>query len=147
MSKNINLNYNFFNTPKIKENFILNFAEKNSIQSRTSRINNNFSYNNNNLNSKNNINKFEFLYNESIFRQQKIRNLSFEKEKNFEKNFPFKPILIASKSNKKYFNNNNNNFYNRQENFIIKKKMTLIKLMKKLIKFQNQKISLVIKII
>ena len=83
MSKNINLNYNFFNTPKIKENFNLNFAEKNSIQSRTSRINNNFSYNNNNLNSKNNINKFEFLYNESIFRQQKIRNLSFEKEKNF----------------------------------------------------------------
>ena len=139
MSKNINLNYNFFNTPKIKENFNLNFAEKNSIQSRTSRINNNFSYNNNNLNSKNNINKFEFLYNENIFRQQKIRNLSFEKEKNFEKNFPFKPILIASKSNKKYFNNNNNNFYNRQENFIIKKKNDINKINEEINKIPKPK--------
>ena len=50
MSKNINLNFNLFNTPKIKENFNLNSLEKNSIQSRTSRINNNFYNNNSNLN-------------------------------------------------------------------------------------------------
>ena len=142
MSKNINLNYNLFNTPKLKENFCLNSEDKNIIQSRTSRINNNFSYNiNSNLNSNNNNNKFEFLYNESIFRQQRIRNLSFEKEKNFEKNFPFKPILLASKSNKKYFNNNNynDNFYNRQQNFIIKKKNDINKINEKINKIPKPK--------